>query len=396
MGNRALAHIEKIKSIYPIYCENEDGSRSPANNIEMAVVLDFHVVASKGQFKVGDSALYVEVDSILPQNTNPAFDFKQIIDAKYKIKAKKFPKKFQVEDGSKIISQGILFTPSEVIGEAEYLEGADLTEILGITKIIEDEEEDAKFTNEPSSLANSIHKRLMKFSIYRKLHKELFGNKMKGVWQDWMPAKSDEENIQKIFSRLYAKYGDDNGWVLTEKLEGQSISIYVRRSSYLFGLKNRIQSGVCSRTRNIITDDGSAFWKTVNRLKIIDKLKALDKDYFIRGEHCGNSIQGNIYGFVQTEIYIYDVWDIDAQRKLNYEETVKFCNDNGLEMVPVLNDKYSFPDNVQTILAQSNGKSVFGDTLREGIVARRKDNYAESVKFKSPEYLAKDEKKKKK
>jgi len=57
MGNRALAHIEKIVKTYPI---------EGADKVEMAQVLDFHVMVKKGQFKVGELVTYIEVDSILP------------------------------------------------------------------------------------------------------------------------------------------------------------------------------------------------------------------------------------------------------------------------------------------------------------------------------------------
>lgn len=57
MGDRALAHIEKIVKTYPI---------EGADNIEMVQVLDFHVVAKKGEFKTSDTVVYIEVDSILP------------------------------------------------------------------------------------------------------------------------------------------------------------------------------------------------------------------------------------------------------------------------------------------------------------------------------------------
>lgn len=57
MGERALAHIEKVVTTYPI---------EGADKIEMTQVLDFHVVTKKGEFKTGDLVVYVEVDSILP------------------------------------------------------------------------------------------------------------------------------------------------------------------------------------------------------------------------------------------------------------------------------------------------------------------------------------------
>jgi RNA ligase (TIGR02306 family) len=59
MYGKSMAHIEQIVKVYPI---------EGADSVEMAQVLDWHVVVRKGQFKVGDLAVYVEMDSIFPDN----------------------------------------------------------------------------------------------------------------------------------------------------------------------------------------------------------------------------------------------------------------------------------------------------------------------------------------
>ena len=63
MYGKSLAHIEKIKAIHPI---------EGADNIERVTVLDWNLVAKKGEFQVGDLALYVEIGAILPDGLEDA------------------------------------------------------------------------------------------------------------------------------------------------------------------------------------------------------------------------------------------------------------------------------------------------------------------------------------
>ena len=61
---RKLASVQKIKAIAPI---------EGADAIEKIEVLGWELVAKKGDFKVGDLCVYVEIDSILPDR--PEFEF---------------------------------------------------------------------------------------------------------------------------------------------------------------------------------------------------------------------------------------------------------------------------------------------------------------------------------
>ena len=184
------------------------------------------------------------------------------------------------------------------------------------------------------------------------------------------------------------KYGSDNGWYVTEKLEGQSISFSLF-STKKFGLFNTKHFGVCSRNNFKKTYDGSDFWKTALKLNIEKTLRKINKNLFIRGEHCGPKIQGNIYGLKENDVWLYDVYDIDKKRFYNLEEMKQFCSEHGFKMVPVLDENFSLPSDVKDLLNYSNATSVMAKTLREGVVIRRKDNPLESFKVKSPEYLAK-------
>jgi hypothetical protein len=56
MENRPMATIQKVVKIYPI---------EKCDNIEQIEVLGWQLIAKKGEFKVGDFCVYVEVDSIV-------------------------------------------------------------------------------------------------------------------------------------------------------------------------------------------------------------------------------------------------------------------------------------------------------------------------------------------
>lgn len=419
MSRTTLAHIEKIVKIYPI---------EGADKIEMCQVLDFHVVVKKGEFKTGDSVVYIEVDSILPdglpsdlkasydilkkelkkatgeriqeiekeiseiisKNTRPEFEF--LRQKKFTIKALKY--NFDNGFGSKIVSMGIIFPTTILPNDIQISEGLDVTQILGITKVVEDVEENDSseiiIKKKKSKIENFFDRIFKKKSWYVRLKKQIKGEEIRGVWEDWMVAKSDEENIQKTFSKLKEEYGDDNGWVITSKIEGQSSSFYYRTTKKLFGLIDQSHFGVCSKSRHLISDDGSRFWQTAKELDIEKKLKSSGMNVMIQGEHTGGKIQGNIYKLKEHHVYVYRVWDIDNKRVLPFDEMISFCEQFGFETVPVVDTNFKFPETVQEFLEYSDGldELVPGiKVMREGIVFQRKDNPNVHGKVKNPKYL---------
>lgn len=362
MGNRALAHVEKVVSTYPI---------EGADNVEMAQVLDFHVLVKKGEFKVGDLAVYVEVDSVLPDH-RPEFEF--LRSKKFRVKAMKYNK-------FGIISQGILF-PFASLGFVSVEEGQDVTQALGVTRLIVDPDEDAPLTVTKNCKKKSW---LMRFKWYRKL----FANQKDGRdachgWPDFLPPQSDESGVQNVFGRIAARHPAD-GWVVTEKVEGQNFSVFLRKRKS--GFRTIADYGVCSRTGIKQGDNG--FTATAKRLKLEEKMRKINKSIVVRGEHCGPKIQGNIYKLPETKVFVFEVYDIDAKRFYTHDELVAFCKEHDFEMVPIIDDNFTLPATGKEMLDYSNGKSVLYNTLREGVVVRRRDDPTVSFKARSPEYLVK-------
>jgi RNA ligase (TIGR02306 family) len=113
MSDRKLASVQKIISIDPI---------PDADKIEKATILGWEVVvAKKDNFKVGNLAVYIEVDSVLPD----CAEFEFLRDRKFRIKTIKLKKQ---------ISQGLVL-PLSVLPDCHYYkEGEDVTAILKIKK----------------------------------------------------------------------------------------------------------------------------------------------------------------------------------------------------------------------------------------------------------------------
>ena len=270
-------------------------------------------------------------------------------------------------------------------------EGEDYTERLGITQIIEDEEESGTGnpTNnkmllffEQNRVGKYLNKKLMKYPWYRNYKA---GLKDDSTWPKLFPSKSDETNAQAVFTKMKALHGNER-WYVTEKLEGQNISIVTQAKKYLWFIK--VQVGVCSRTRFMPSYDGSLFWKTVRKHEYEKKAYSIGKNLFIRGEHIGVGIQKNIYALSNNDIYIFDVYNLDTKQMVNYVELFTFCVVNGFKMVPVIDDDFRLPETVQELLEYSNGYSKLSDkTRREGIVIRLRENPAISFKVRSPIYL---------
>jgi len=384
-----------------------------ADKIELAHVMDYTVVVKKGEYKPDDLALYVEIDSLLPDGLDPEFKA-EYAELKEKIKTdpecnvdeanariatiqgfSKYPyfeflrdRKFKIKSMKLgkfgVISQGILFKPSD-LGIEDVKVGQDFTTQFNVTEIVQDEEEAGIAGS--SKKDNFIVRWLMRYAWFRSWRKR---KNIKEVWDPTFPSKSDEENVQKIFSKMKQKYNDKE-WVATEKLEGQNITIYSEEIRNIFGKKSK-RIGVCSRTRELNPKGNcKAFWDTVKRLRFDEKVKKMPGEWFIRGEHLGPGIQGNIYKLPRTDIKIFDMYKkVNGQWvKLGWDAMQTIANAYDIPLVPLLDEHYKLPDTAQDMLKESDKPTCFGNNLkhkREGFVLRLKDDYNVSFKVKNPFY----------
>jgi len=363
-----LAHIEKISSIESI---------KGADKVELAKVLGWQIIIKKGEFKVNDNIVYVEIDSVLPKS--PWCEFLK----KYNFKIKTIKLLSQIVEGG-VLSQGIIF-PLSILPPKNYKIGEDVTKILNIKHIDELNEQDI----DPIKKKSKIHKYFMQFKLYRKIYFKFY--KKKNPNFPSFLRKTDEDRLQGNLK--YLELIENKGIYITEKIDGKSLTHYCKGN----------ELRICSRNRTIY-DKTEDFWNADKKYNILIKLKNFCKknniNLAIQGELIGPKIQGNKYNLKDYDYYVFDIYDIDKQQYLNYNDLEYILNELELKMVPVLyigtfyennkinlmrdkfgNETHQIENTLNDFLKLSEGKSNLNPNIeREGIVVR--NIYDERVSFK--------------
>lgn len=302
---RKLASIQKIKSLEPI---------EGADAIEKATVLGWQLVVKKGEYKVGDLAVYCEIDSLLPDR--PEFEFLK-------------PRGMRIRTirlrGQ--VSQGICFPLTILPDHIHPEEDLDVTESLGIIKY------------EPPIPA-------------------YLSGKVKGKFPSFIP-KTDETRVQ-ILQKVLDKYQGVSCYV-SEKLDGSSATYFLKDNEF----------GVCSRNMELYEDDENSFWKVARELNIEEKLRSLNKNIAIQGELIGEGIQDNKLRLRGQTVRIFNAFDIDRFEYYPYQEFLDLMVKLDLPIVPIMEADYKLENNIEAIVKKATVKSLIcKDVWAEGIVIR--------------------------
>ena len=236
---RELAYIVLIDKIEPII-----GS----DNCESAIVSGWHIMVRKGQFNIGDPAIYFEIDSKVPADRE-CFAFLE--KRHYKVKTQKFT----FGGKGNFISQGLLMHPSDfgwrtmegqpdVIVDDENIyhrideESRFLTKKLGVT-YADDEDNSRKAPSvDKYKKMEMRHRKLfknpvihwfMRYKFGRKIMFFFFGKKKdkKNGWPSWV-QKTDEERVQNMPWIL----NSTDEWIATEKIDGNSTTFTMKRGKF--------------------------------------------------------------------------------------------------------------------------------------------------------------------
>jgi ATP-dependent RNA circularization protein (DNA/RNA ligase family) len=151
--------------------------------------------------------------------------------------------------------------------------------------------------------------------------------------------------------------------------------------------------GVCSRNMDLKETEGNSFWATARKDDIEAKMRAVDEywDFAIQGELIGPGIQGNIYNLKETEFRVFDVYNIQTGEYLKPAARRDLIGWMDLKHVPVIAATADMYDtlgltDIPQLLGFAEGKSVLGDTEREGVVFKQVDG-GMSFKAISNKYL---------
>jgi len=320
---RKLASIRKITDIQPI---------PNADAIEVVSVGGWKVVIKKGEFNIGDTCVYCEIDSFLP--IQPQYEF---------LRKTSYKKMANGEEGFRLktiklrgqVSQGLVL-PISVLPQENFNEGDDVTEILNITKY------------EPPIPA------------------ELSG-KVKGLFPSFI-IKTDEERVQNLASTY--PFDKNLRFYFTEKLDGSPATFYMKDGEF----------GVCSRNLELLETQENTFWKVARNMNIEEKLKSVGKNICIQGELIGEGIQGNPYKMKGQTVKFFNAFDIDEYRRLTLDEFISLMEKLSLETAPILEKNVSLPETIDELLLMSEGSSSLNsNTEREGLVIR---SHNMSISFK--------------
>ena len=413
-GQRELCYIVSIDTIQPIV-----GS----DNCEAAVVGGWKIMTRKNTFKVGDLAVYFEIDSKVPEKE--PFMFLQ--SKHFKVKTQKYT----FGGKGNFISQGLLMPLTDFPDLFEYdiVTGAGwiytykakpnikkaedaivnthdgLTELLGVKYSVVEDNKRKSNSNKYTKMVLRHQKlfrknKLVKWLYQRKWGKELLflflGKKSdKRTWPDWV-RKTDEERVQNL-PQLFP--GNNTEWIVTEKIDCSSTTFTMR------GRGRREQYYVCSR--NVCFDkpekneklfyDTNIYEEMAEKYDIQNKLRQIleehkDWDFItIQGETFGPSVQKRNYNLQEREFNAFNLvygTKENSYIRMNSIDMKILLDKYQIPSVPILDKHYKLPQTIEEMINYADGPSTIDGELREGVVLRTYDGI-NSFKAVSNQFLIK-------
>ncbi len=413
---RKLASIRKIAKVEPI---------PKADRIVKITVDGWELVTQKSNgFVPGDLVVYFEVDSFLPIEEKFSFlePYKKVMDGKEGYRLKTIKLRGQVSQGLVLpmadlfeVDDGGAFEWCEDESHADgkykryFREGDDVTEDLGVTKYEKPEvsthhansDGSRSRGNFPSFIPKTDQDRVQNCLERIKMWIFMGESNVTEVTEPDMIYALNEGRVMNTIDSYYFKSGElwfhnhrlrnDEETVLARsmfevslKLDGSSITVYHNDQSY----------GVCSRNLELKRDMASAFWATTNGLYIIPDMIEDGRNVAIQGELMGPGVQGNREKFTHTDIYAYDVYDIDLGRYMTPDERRDYLYgslNGGINHVPIFDDfQIRECTEVAELLAMADRASI-NHPVAEGLVFKSKVPGGPSFKAINNKYLLDEE-----
>lgn len=314
MAGRKLASVQYVHEVAPI---------EGADRIELVRVLGWQCVAKKGEFKVGDLAVYFEIDSFLP--IAPQFEFlrpgsyknSDLLGEGFRLKTQKFRGQ---------ISQGLVL-PLSILPPGDWRIGQCVAQELGVRKW------------EISERATS-------------------GDTIIADFPREVP-KTEETRAQSA-PELINEFAGVSYYIST-KMDGTSVT--------MARIDGRFR--VCGHNYEYAEDGKCDFWSYARENKIEERLAEHGFDNLaLQGEFCAAGIQENPLRLVRPSWYVFTVYDIEHRRRLGMEEMRKVCDGLELEMAPIEEVGEELPyKTVGELLSRAKGNYASG-VRKEGVVVR--------------------------
>jgi RNA ligase (TIGR02306 family) len=337
---RKMAEIVRVKDVIP---------HPNADLLDIANVGGWNVVIKKGDFSVGDMAIYLSIDAWVPHELAPFLSKGSV------------PREYNGVKGERLrtiklrgqVSQGLLLPLSTwapdkrpwTIEEENFEEGTDLTEYLHIQKW------EAPI---PAQLQGQV----------------------RGPFPTQYMPKTDQPRIQSFYDEI-VEFGEDKTYEVSLKIDGTSFTI--------FKVDNVLRC--CSRNLELKLNEENA---NNTLIKIANEIgHKIPNNMAFQMEVYGEGIQGNKEKIKGQTYAIFDVYDIENQKYLPPNDRRNICKELELNHVPVLNENEPMPNSIEEALTMATGPSI-NAKLREGIVFKCNENPSFSFKAISNEWLLKN------
>lgn len=345
-----------------------------ADRLDVVTVYGFQVIVSKDKYKVGDLAIYVPIDSLLPQWLE-----ERLFPADSKIKLNNHRvRQIKIR---KLASQGMLIDPIDIVdktGTKVTLED-DLAEKLGITKY---EPPHVGFAQTQGTSKNRNKK-----TDHPLFHKYNGLDNIK-----WFPDLFQEDEMVVIEEKMH-------GTNARASLLPYNANTIWKKIKKFFHLNKGIErcygsNNVDISSKTIYTGfyGEDVYGSTFRKMDVFSKLFVGETVF---GEIIGPGIQkGYTYGLKEHLFVVFDVKILQPngrQKWLTPHEVALFCAERGFKMVPVL---YTGRYNKEEAYALTKGNSAWDSSqkVREGIVIKAMNDYdregnKRALKWVSEDYL---------
>jgi RNA ligase (TIGR02306 family) len=170
--------------------------------------------------------------------------------------------------------------------------------------------------------------------------------------------KTDEENVRG--RKEYLNEMKDSPYYISMKMDGSSGTFFSKDETF----------GVCSRNLNLKDSERSAFWMMERKYSIISALRKLPYNAAVQGEVYGPSINGNNLKEKEVCLALFNLWNIDEQRYMDFSDLEAFCAEFNIPMVPVLEVKDTFNYTMSDLIDKANSLKYPCGNWAEGIVVR--------------------------
>jgi RNA ligase (TIGR02306 family) len=371
VAKKGIATIQEILDIQPI---------EGADTIEVVTVMGWQVVVKKSEnYSIGELVIYVEIDSVLPQD-NSNFEFMR-------------PRKFRVKTiklrGQ--ISQGLILPISllpvipnkkySITSNKEYSIGDDVSKVLNIKHY----EKSEKLSYGPSGPIAQTQGKFPSHLISKTDEKHIQSCEKEYAKLSGKPyyisIKIDGTSSTFVMDKNKFKVCSRN-YVLKPSLKGRALHMSTLKYSvaqkvikYFPGFFRKSMVTIFFKLgfleKGIPSKDENKYWGMVEKYNIQQTLLE-NPNIAIQGEIYGEGIQGNKLKIVGHDLAVFNIFNTKTQKYYGIEEMRAFCNTYRLCLVPIVEIGANFQYSIEELINRSKGEYCKGSP-QEGLVIRERD-----------------------